>query len=202
MGRLFGTDGVRGIANEELTCDLAFKLAGAGAEVLGRGTGRPRFVVGTDTRLSSDMLESAMVAGLCSAGSDAVLVGVVPTPAVAYLIRRLDADGGIVISASHSPAQYNGIKLIDRYGYKLEDNLEEAIERIVLDGTNSAARTGRDLGRRIYEAEGTRYYAEYLKSTVSGSFAGIKVGVDCANGAAFTSAPMVLQELGAEVKTI
>jgi phosphoglucosamine mutase len=202
MGRLFGTDGVRGIANEELTCDLAFKLAGAGAEVLGRGTGRPRFVVGTDTRLSSDMLESATVAGLCSAGSDAVLVGVVPTPAVAYLIRHLDADGGIVISASHNPAQYNGIKFFDRYGYKLEDNLEEAIERIVLNGTNSAARTGRDLGRRIYEAEGIRYYAEYLKSTVSGSFEGIKVGVDCANGAAFKVAPMVLRELGAEVKTI
>jgi phosphoglucosamine mutase len=202
MGKLFGTDGVRGIANEELTCDLAFKLARAGAAVLGSGIKRPKFVLGTDTRLSSDMLESAMVAGLCSAGSDAVLVGVLPTPAVAYLIRHLGADGGIVISASHNPAQYNGIKFFDRNGYKLDDDVEEAIETKVFEGNMEVPYTGGDLGRKINEAQGIRYYADFLKGTVSGGFEGLKVGVDCANGAAYRVAPLVLEELGASVSVI
>jgi phosphoglucosamine mutase len=202
MGKLFGTDGVRGIANEELTSDLAFKLARAGAFVLGNGIKRPKFVLGTDTRLSSDMLESAMVAGLCSAGSDAVLVGVVPTPAVAYLIRHLGADGGIVISASHNPAQYNGIKFFDRKGYKLDDDVEEAIEAKVLEGGAEVPCTGGDLGRRINESKGVRYYVDFLKGTVSGGFEGLKVGVDCANGAAYKAAPLVLEELGAQVSVI
>ncbi|MGI6697251.1 MAG: phosphoglucosamine mutase [Clostridiales bacterium] len=202
MGKLFGTDGVRGIANEELTCDLAFKLARAGAAVLGSGIKRPNFVIGTDTRLSSDMLESAMVAGLCSAGSDAVLLGVVPTPAVAYLIRHLGADGGIVISASHNPAQYNGIKFFDRRGYKLDDHLEEVVEKIVLEGADGVSCPGEELGRKIYETKGARYYADFLKSTVSGSFEGMKVAVDCANGAASKVAPLVLGELGAEISVI
>jgi phosphoglucosamine mutase len=202
MGKLFGTDGVRGIANEELTPDLAFKLARAGADVLGKGISRPRFVLGTDTRLSSDMLESAMVAGLCSVGSDAIMVGVVPTPAVAYLIRHLGADGGIVISASHNPAQYNGIKFFDRNGYKLDDDVEEEIENVVFNGTDVVACTGGDLGKRIEGTKGTRYYADYLKSTVSGNFEGLKVAIDCANGAAFKVAPLVLEELGAEVSVI
>jgi len=202
MGRLFGTDGVRGIANEELTSDLAFKLARAGAFVLGSGIKKPKFVLGTDTRLSSDMLESAMVAGLCSAGSDAVLVGVVPTPAVAYLIRHLGADGGIVISASHNPAQYNGIKFFDRNGYKLGDDMEETIENIVFEGTVEVSCTCRNLGRRINETKGVRYYADFLKGTVLEDFKGLKVAVDCANGAAFKVAPLVLEELGAQVSVI
>jgi phosphoglucosamine mutase len=202
MGKLFGTDGVRGIANEELTSDLAFKLAQAGAYVLGSGIKRPRFVLGTDTRLSSDMLESAMVAGLCSVGSDAILVGVVPTPAVAYLIRHLGADGGIVISASHNPAQYNGIKFFDRHGYKLDDDMEEAIEKKVFEGIDTVPCTGGDLGRKINQANGVRYYADFLKSTVSGGLEGLKVAVDCANGSAFKAAPLVLAELGAEVSII
>jgi phosphoglucosamine mutase len=202
MGKLFGTDGVRGIANEELTPDLAFKLARAGSAVLGNGMKRPRFVLGTDTRLSSDMLESAMVAGLCSAGSDAVMVGVVPTPAIAYLIRHLGTDGGIVISASHNPAQYNGIKFFDRHGYKLDDDIEEAIEQIVFEGADGAPCTGADLGRKINETRGIRYYADFLKDTVSGDFGGLKVAVDCANGAAYKVAPLVLTELGAKVSVI
>lgn len=202
MGKLFGTDGVRGIANEELTCDLAFKLARAGAAILGSGIKRPKFVLGTDTRLSSDMLESAMVAGLCSAGSDAVLVGVLPTPAVAYLIRHLGADGGIVISASHNPAQYNGIKFFDRNGYKLDDDVEEAIETKVFEGNMEIPCTDGDLGRKINEAQGIRYYADFLKGTVSRGFEGLKVGVDCANGAAYKIAPLVLEELGASVSVI
>jgi len=202
MGKLFGTDGVRGIANNELTSDLAFKLAQAGAKVLGQGIEKPKFVIGTDTRLSSDMLESAMVAGLCSVGSDAILAGVVPTPAVAYLIRRLDADGGIVISASHNPAQYNGIKFFDRHGYKLEDGMEEAIEQRVLTGTDAGLCAGEALGRKTVETKGVEYYIDYLKGTVSGSFEGMRVAVDCANGAAYMAAPSVLKELGAQVRII
>ena len=148
------------------------------------------------------MLESAMVAGLCSAGSDAVLLGVVPTPAVAYLIRHLGADGGIVISASHNPAQYNGIKFFDRRGYKLDDHLEEVVEKIVLEGADGVSCPGEELGRKIYETKGARYYADFLKSTVSGSFEGMKVAVDCANGAASKVAPLVLGELGAEISVI
>lgn len=202
MGKLFGTDGVRGIANQELTPDLAFKLARAGAAVLGQGIDRPKLVLGTDTRISGDMLESAMVAGLCSAGSDAVLVGVVPTPAVAYLIRHFNADGGIVISASHNPAQYNGIKFFDCHGYKLGDDVEDEIERMVLSGSDTVLCTGSDLGRKIVAQKGIRYYADYLKGTVPGNFEGMKIAVDCANGAVFKAAPLVLTELGAEVSTI
>ncbi len=202
MGKLFGTDGVRGIANRELTAELAYKLAQAGAAVLGRGIDRPRFILGTDTRISSDMLESAMAAGLCSVGSNAVLVGVVPTPAVAYLIRHLNADGGIVISASHNPAEYNGIKFFDSRGYKLEDDMEEAIEEMVINGTGIKLSDGQNLGRKTAETGGTRYYIDYLKSTVSGSFEGMKVAVDCANGASYLAAPSILQELGANVRVI
>jgi phosphoglucosamine mutase len=202
MGRLFGTDGVRGIANKELTVELAFKLAQAGASVLGRGIDKPKLVIGTDTRISADMLESSMVSGLCSVGCNAVWVGVVPTPAVAYLTRRLGADGGIVISASHNPVEYNGIKFFNREGYKLEDEIEEEIEKLVLDGTVIERSAVERLGRRINEIKGTRYYIDYLKSTVSRSFEGIRIAVDCANGAAYKAAPSILKELGADVKII
>lgn len=201
-GKLFGTDGVRGIANGKLTADLAFKLARAGAEILGDGMKRPKFVLGTDTRISADMLESAMVAGLCSMGSDAIVVGVVPTPAVAYLTRHLGAHGGIMVSASHNPAEYNGIKFFDRKGYKLDDDMERAIENITLKGTKKPPCTGSDLGRKIVEAKGLKYYKDYLKGTVSGDFTGLEVGVDCANGSAFNIAPLVLTELGAKVSVM
>jgi phosphoglucosamine mutase len=202
MGRLFGTDGVRGIANKELTVELAFKLAQAGASVLGRGIDKPKLVIGTDTRISADMLESSMISGLCSVGCNAVWVGVVPTPAVAYLTRRLGADGGIVISASHNPVEYNGIKFFNREGYKLEDEIEEEIEKLVLDGAEIERSAVERLGRRINEIKGTRYYIDYLKSTVSRSFEGIRIAVDCANGAAYKAAPSILKELGADVKII
>ena len=135
MGRLFGTDGVRGIANSELTCELAFKLGQAGAYVLASQVHRPSILVGRDTRISGDMLEAALVAGICSVGARAMVLGVVPTPAIAYLTRYYNADAGVMISASHNPVEYNGIKFFDGRGYKLPDALEDRIESIILDGS-------------------------------------------------------------------
>ena len=133
MGRLFGTDGIRGIANQDLTCELATKLGRAAAEVLTNKSNRhPKVLIGKDTRLSSDMLENAMAAGLCSVGASVVTLGVVPTPAVAYLVEKYKADAGIMISASHNSFEYNGIKIFSGDGYKLPDDLEERIEDIIL----------------------------------------------------------------------
>ena len=154
MGRLFGTDGVRGIANTELSPLLAFKLGRAGAKVLSKLQKRPLFVVGKDTRISGDMLEAALTAGICSAGADVIKVGIVPTPAVAYLTRFFNADAGVVISASHNPVEYNGIKFFDKNGYKLPDAMEDDIEAL-LDDANQAIEspTGSDVGRLLKKAE-------------------------------------------------
>ena len=134
MGRLFGTDGARGIANSELTCELATNIGRAAAFVLAtENVKRPKVLIGKDTRASSDMLEMALAAGLCSVGADVVLAGFVPTPAVAYLINDCGADAGVMISASHNPCEYNGIKLFNNNGYKLPDKIEEKIEALVLD---------------------------------------------------------------------
>ena len=149
MGRLFGTDGARGVANAELTCETAMAIGRAAAMVLLETEGhRPRVVIGKDTRISSDMLEAALVAGFCSVGADVSLLGVVPTPAVAYLVKQYGADAGVMISASHNPCEYNGIKLFNGEGYKLSDELEEEIEAIVLDGVQTPpCPTGGDVGR-------------------------------------------------------
>ena len=128
MGRLFGTDGVRGIANEELTPELAFQLGKAGAYVLSRQSEKPLFLIGMDTRISGDMLESAICAGINSVGGDVIRIGVLPTPAIAYLVRYYDADAGVVISASHNPFEYNGIKFFNNKGFKLDDQIEDEIE--------------------------------------------------------------------------
>ena len=134
MGKLFGTDGVRGIANTELTAELAYNLGRAGAYVLTEEVHhKPKVLIGKDTRVSGDMLECALAAGLCSVGAEAVMVGVAPTPAIAYLTRLYNADAGVVISASHNPAEYNGIKFFDSKGYKLSDEIEERIENIILN---------------------------------------------------------------------
>ena len=134
MARMFGTDGVRGIANKDLTCDLAYRLGQASAYVLASDVHRPTILVGRDTRISGEMLESALVAGICSVGARAVLVDVLPTPAIAYLTRYYEADAGVVISASHNTVEYNGIKFFDKNGYKLPDAVEDRIEEIVLGG--------------------------------------------------------------------
>ena len=200
MGRLFGTDGVRGVANTELTCELALNIGRAAAEVLSRGTRRrPVFVVGTDTRISSDMLAAAVTAGLCSVGADVISLDVVPTPAVAYLVGKYKADAGIMISASHNPSEYNGIKIFSGDGYKLPDALEEQIETIVLDrdGTYDC-KSGSGVGKRSFEGDAVKKYIEHLRSSVPNSLDGLKVGVDCANGSASVTAEKLFSDLGAE----
>lgn len=200
MGRLFGTDGVRGIANTELTCELAMKIGRAAAMVLTDGNRRhPRFVLGKDTRLSSDMLEGALVAGLCSVGAEVVLLGVISTPAVAYLVGKYKADAGIMISASHNPYEFNGIKIFSGDGYKLPDALEDQIEAMVLSDVQSPTlASGSAVGKVISAETAVKDYVEHLKSTVPYSLEGMKVAVDCSNGSASATAEKLFTELGAE----
>lgn len=200
MGRLFGTDGVRGIANEELTCELALNLGRAAAVVLaGDGRRRPLFVIGEDTRISSHMLEAALTAGLCSMGADVIRLGVIPTPAVAFLVGKYKADAGFMISASHNPAVFNGIKIFSGDGYKLPDALEEEIEAIVLGLSPLPTLPGGDNVGKVTDAVGAvKDYIDHLKSTVLFALEGVRVAVDCANGAASRTAERLFQELGAE----
>ncbi|NLJ40123.1 MAG: phosphoglucosamine mutase [Clostridiales bacterium] len=203
MGRLFGTDGVRGLANEKLDCELAYKLGQAAAIVFTMAKHRPVILVGRDTRLSGDMLEAALSAGICSVGGEVRVLGVIPTPAVAFLSRHYGADAGVVISASHNSMEYNGIKIFNSQGYKLPDELEERIENIVLDGTETIpAPTGNDVGRIVRVKKAVNHYESFLKSTIDLSLEGFKVVVDCANGAASKIAPELLIDLGAEVTAI
>ncbi|HHW66208.1 phosphoglucosamine mutase [Defluviitalea raffinosedens] len=201
MGRLFGTDGVRGVANTELTIELAYKLGQAGAYVLTKETHhQPIILVGRDTRISGNMLEAALVAGICSVGAKAVKLGVVPTPAVAYLTRKYKADAGVVISASHNPVKYNGIKFFNSEGYKLRDELEEEIEGIILDHTEELPTpVGEEIGTIIEEPDALNDYVDFLKSTINVDLKGLKIAVDCANGAAYMAGPKVLEALGAEL---
>lgn len=200
MGRLFGTDGVRGIANEELTCELALNIGRAAALVLAKdGRRRPKIVIGADTRLSSDMLESALIAGLCSVGADVLRLGVIPTPAVAFLVGKYKADAGIMISASHNPAEFNGIKIFGGEGYKLPDELEEEVEAIVLDRRfTPPTPVGGELGKLTVAENAVRDYVDHLKSTVLYALDGMKIAVDCANGAASRSAKQLFRELNAD----
>jgi phosphoglucosamine mutase len=200
MARLFGTDGVRGIANADLTCDLAFKLGQAGAFVLGSNVHRPTILIGRDTRLSGEMLEAALVAGICSVGARAVLVDVLPTPGIAHLTRYYGADAGVVISASHNTVEYNGIKFFDRNGCKLPDEIEDHIEAIIGKGDpNMVLPTGVKIGRRIRQVNAQRRYIDFVKETTSERLDGLHIVVDCAQGAAFQVAPLALRELGATI---
>lgn len=204
MGRLFGTDGVRGIANTTLSCELAMKLGRAAAMVLSTNSRRrPLFVIGMDTRISSEMLSSAIVSGLCSVGADVMVLGVVPTPAVAYLIGKYKADAGIMISASHNSAEYNGIKMFSGDGYKLPDVLEEEIESIVIDNTREFKPVeGAEVGKVTYATDAVKYYVEHLKNTVPNLLDGIKIAVDCANGSASMTAKSLMEQLGAEATVL
>ena len=201
MGRLFGTDGARGVANQELTCERAMEIGRATAMVLGAGHDRRKtFVIGKDTRLSSDMLETALAAGLCSVGADVLLLGVVPTPAVAYLISKYQADAGFMISASHNPFEYNGIKIFNHEGYKLPDATEEEIEAIILDHAKPVSLAeGEDLGRVTRVDSAPDDYADYICSTVDCRLNGLKVALDCSNGSASVTAHRIFSSLGAEV---
>lgn len=204
MGKLFGTDGVRGIANIELTPELAFDLGRAGSYVLANqnSSTRPRILVGKDTRISGDMLEAALIAGICSTGADVLTVGVIPTPAVAYLTTKYNASCGIVISASHNPVQDNGIKFFGSNGYKLPDEMESEIENLVLQGTKNLPRKqGTDIGRLYDVPEAINNYVDYLVSCTSFTkkLSNYTIVVDCANGAAYNVAPLLWQRLGANV---
>lgn len=201
MGRLFGTDGVRGVANKDLTCELAMKLGRAAAAVLtNKSTRHPRVIIGKDTRLSSDMLENAMAAGLCSVGASVVLLGVVPTPAVAYLVEKYKADAGIMISASHNSYEYNGIKIFSGDGFKLPDDLEERIESLILgEASLPAAPADSDLGTVETAPNALRDYIDHVKSTVHFSLDGLEIALDCANGSSAMTAETLFTELGAKV---
>ena len=204
MGRFFGTDGVRGVANVELTAELAYKLGQTGAYILaGETKHTPRILVGMDTRISGDMLESALVAGICSVGAEAVCLGVLPTPAIAYLTRFYNADAGVVISASHNPFEFNGIKFFDNKGYKLPDAIEDKIEAILLKGSENLPKPiGKDLGIKSVMESALDDYVSFLKNTIDVDLKGLKVAIDCANGASFEAAPYLLFDLGAEVCVI
>lgn len=204
MGKFFGTDGVRGVANVELTPELAYKLGRAGAYVLTKHTNHTaKIIVGMDTRISGDMLESALIAGICSVGAHAVSLGVVPTPAVAHLVRAYNADAGIVISASHNPVQDNGIKFFNSQGFKLRDDIELEIESYMTDLWEELPRpTGDRVGAKTVCEEAIDDYVEFVQTTTDIKLDGIKVAIDCANGATYKAAPIALTELGAEVYAI
>ncbi len=200
MGRLFGTDGVRGVANEKLTCELAFQLGQAGATVLTNEVHKAKILIGKDTRISGDMLESAMISGICSVGAEAMIAGVIPTPAIAHLTREYGADAGVMISASHNTVEYNGIKFFSQKGFKLPDEIEEKIEHIILDD-NGALKLplGVDVGRKVVLKNASEEYRDFLHTTTDQRFRGLKVILDCAHGAASHIAPYVFRRLGAEV---
>ncbi len=199
MGRLFGTDGVRGVANSELTCELALQIGRAAAMVLTDSNHRhPKILSGKDTRLSSDMLEAALTAGLCSVGANVVQLGVIPTPAVAYLVGKYKADAGVMLTASHNPCEFNGIKIFSGDGYKLPDALEEQIEAIVLDHkATPPTPTGGDVGSVSTAPNVVRDYIDHIKSTVPFALTGMRIAIDCANGAASRTAEQLFTELGA-----
>ena len=200
MAKYFGTDGVRGRANADLTPELALAVASAAARVLAShdGSHRPVAVVGRDPRVSSEMLEAAVVAGLTSAGADVRLAGVLPTPAVAYLTQLYSADLGVVLSASHNPMPDNGVKLFARGGQKLPDDLEAEIEAEIETGWRTPRPTGAAIGRVTVASDGAAEYVEHLLAAAPTSLAGIKVVVDCANGAASSVAGELFTRAGAE----
>lgn len=204
MGRLFGTDGVRGIANEELTPLLAMQLGQAGAFVLTKEKAyKPTLMVGCDTRISGDMLANALMAGACSVGANCVFVGVLPTPAIAYLTRKYKVDAGVVISASHNPVEFNGIKFFDGNGYKLPDELEDEIDALIKNNMQGIKfPTGSGVGKVKYRTDAKEEYINHAVQSVPVALNGMKIVVDCAEGASYYTSVEALKELGAEVVAI
>ena len=204
MGRLFGTDGVRGVANSQLTPQMAYKLGKAGAEVLGRQQHKsPLIVIGRDTRISGDMLENALAAGVMSAGGNVIKAGVIPTPAIAFLVGEYGADAGAVISASHNPFEYNGIKFFNGQGFKLSDAIEDEIENLILNDNEEAFAAAEQIGTVSCKEEQAReLYVRHVPKTADGDFKDLKVVMDCANGASYMTAPEVYRQLGAELTVI
>ncbi len=204
MSRLFGTDGVRGVANEELSPLLAMQLGQAGAYVLTReNEHKPTIMVGCDTRISGDMLANALMAGVCSVGANAVYVGVVPTPAVAYLTRKYKVDAGVVISASHYTVEFNGIKFFDGNGYKLPDSLEDEIEELIKSDMKGVKfPTGASVCKINYRTDASEEYINHAMIAVIVDLRGLKIVLDCAEGAAFYTSVETMKELGAEIVAI
>ncbi|MGN0402314.1 MAG: phosphoglucosamine mutase [Acetatifactor sp.] len=204
MARLFGTDGVRGIANEELTPLLAMQLGQAGAYVLTKEKKhKPTIMVGCDTRISGDMLANALMAGACSVGANCIFVGVIPTPAVAYLTQKYRVDAGVVISASHNPVEFNGIKFFDGNGYKLPDKLEDEIEQLIRENMPGIKfPTGPGVGKVKYRTDAREEYINHSIKAVPVNLDGMKIVVDCAEGASYYTSVEALKELGGNVVAI
>ena len=205
MGRLFGTDGARGIANTEISCELALKIGRATAMVLGEQNGNKKLkiLVGTDTRISADMLSCAIAAGFCSVGCDVLQLGVVPTPAVAFLVKEYSYDAGVMISASHNPCEYNGIKIFRSNGYKLPDEMEEKIEAIILDEiVPPPLKVGAAVGSVTSGRNALKDYIHHIESTAVAHFYGMRIAIDCANGSASETANELFRRLGAECTVI
>lgn len=203
MGRLFGTDGARGVAVTELTCETAMQIGRAAAAVLCRKSGhKARIIIGKDTRISSDIMEAALTAGLLSVGADVISLGVVPTPAVAFLVKDMNADAGVMISASHNSMEFNGIKLFAGTGFKLSDDIEEEIESLVLDNPEKlleSQKNGGEVGRHTIDHEAVWRYVSHILSTGENNLSGLKIAVDCANGSASATAERLFTGLGAKV---
>ncbi|KHF38250.1 phosphoglucosamine mutase [Halalkalibacter okhensis] len=203
MGKYFGTDGVRGVANAELTPEFAFKLGRVGGYVLTKGMPAAKVVVGRDTRVSGQMLEGSIVSGLLSVGIEVIQLGVISTPGVAFLTKELDADAGIMISASHNPVQDNGIKFFGPDGFKLLDVQEEEIERLLDQDSDDLPRpTGSNIGKMKIHSESGQKYLDYLQQTIAGDLKGLNIALDCAHGATSFLAPQLFRELGAEVSSM
>ena len=205
MARLFGTDGVRGIANDSLTPELAYHLGRAAAYIFGQNKEHPTFLIGRDTRRSGTMLASILAAGIASAGGECYMAGVIPTPAVAYLTRTHHMDAGVVISASHNPFEYNGIKFFDGYGYKLPDEMEDRIEEYMLRDERAGLQSrpvGAGIGTISLWTDLQQEYADFVCKSTNVDLSGLKVVYDGANGAAYSIGPEILKRLGAEVIAI
>lgn len=203
MGRLFGTDGARGVAVTELTCEKSMQIGRAAAMVLTEKCKRKaKILIGKDTRISSDVLEAALTAGILSIGADAVILGVVPTPAVAYLVKERKADAGIMISASHNSMEFNGIKLFSSEGFKLSDDVENEIESLVLDHPEKIAEKitgGENIGRVSYDTKAVDDYVNHILSTVNNDLGGMRIAIDCANGSASACAEKIFAGRGAQI---
>lgn len=204
MGRLFGTDGARGVAITELTCETAMQIGKAAAIVLTKTTKhKPTIFIGKDTRISSDILEAALAAGICSVGANAQLLGVVPTPAVAALVEQKKADAGVMISASHNSFEFNGIKLFSSTGHKLSDEMEEEIEELILDRPEDMKIvSGAEVGKMKHYRDAQTDYIRYIMKCIKGNLTGLRIAIDCANGSASATAKRLFEGLGADVYVI